>query len=107
MLLKRASHLWVAPSLLFLAAACGVAGADTLAADNLDTSYSFSSFFYGVGFAGNTPNGPFSNETPAQEFTALAGGTITTLTATVDQFQPQGVLLNVSILNASGGLPTT
>jgi hypothetical protein len=54
---------------------------------------------------GDTSNGFFSNETPAQEFTAAASGHLSTLIATVDQFQPEGVPLIVSFYDAAGLLP--
>ena len=97
-------------ALCLLAALCAPAArAQTVAADNLGASYGFSIFGYAwyIGFAGDTTNGRYTNETTGQEFTALAGGIVTTLTATVDRFQPEGVPLRVSLFEAEGGRPTT
>jgi hypothetical protein len=94
--------------LVTLALAGGVPGparADLILASNLSASPSYSSFDLGIGFAGSTSNGPFTNETPAQEFTAVASGTISTIVATVGQFQPQGVPLTVTVSSASGSVP--
>jgi hypothetical protein len=83
----------------------GVARGDVVIASNLAASPSYSSFDYGIGFAGSTSNGPFTNETPAQEFTAGTSATIHTITATVGQFQPQGVPLTVLVTTAAGSIP--
>ena len=91
--------------LIVLAVSAGTARADIVAASNLSGSPSYARFFLGVGFAGGTPNGPFTNETPAQEFTASAGGLITTLTATIGQSNPQGIPLTVTISQAAGSIP--
>ena len=104
MLAKRVSYCIVTSALLIVGLTVP-AHADIIAANNLTSPPSYSSFDLGIGFAGNTVSGPFTNETPAQEFTAGASGTITTLTASVGQFQPGGVSLDVSILGVSGGLP--
>jgi hypothetical protein len=91
--------------------ALGLAGispearSDVVLASNLPAGYTISSFNIGVGFAGSTSNGVFTNEAAAQQFTAQAGGKVTTLITTVDQFQPGDVSLNVSIFAAAGSLP--
>lgn len=104
MMLTKAGRKWVVLSALLVFVSTSVsAKASTIAADNLTPTYGFSSFEAGIGFAGL--NGLFSNETPAQEFAAVASGTVTTLTASIQQVQPQGVPLNVSIFTVANGLP--
>lgn len=105
-MVSETGRKWIVVSVLLLFGLTGIAAkASTITADNLNAMYSLSSFDYGIGFAGLS--GFFSNETPAQEFTALVSGTVTTLTATVQQVQPEGVPLNVSIFTAGSGLPKT
>jgi hypothetical protein len=81
------------------------ARADFVIADNRGASPTISSFFIGVGFAGNTSNGVFTNEAPAQEFTAQTSGRVTTIVATVDSFDPGGVSLDVAVRANAGGTP--
>src|SRR5258708_5670257 len=102
---KAFTALWALT--IVLVGASGAARADFTVASNLPSGYSLSSFDIGIGFQGNTSNGFFTNEAPAQEFTASASGILTTLLTTVDQFQPGGVSLNVSIRAVSGGVPGT
>jgi hypothetical protein len=92
-------------ALLGLAGGAGTARGDLVLASNLASPPSYSSFDYGIGFAGSTSNGVFTNETPAQEFTAKASGVIKSITATVGQFQPEGVPLTVLVTAAAGSIP--
>lgn len=104
MMLTKPGRKWVVLSaLLVFVSTSATAKASTIAADNLTTTYSFSSFNAGIGFAGLS--GLFSNETPAQEFAPVASGTVITLTASVQQVQPQSVPLNVNIFTVANGLP--
>lgn len=106
--LTKEGHIWVVFSALLVFGSTATAiKASAIAANNLTATYTLSSFDYGIGFAGSGLGGPFSNETPGQEFTALVSGIITTLTATVQQVQPQSVPLNVSIFTVANGLPGT
>jgi hypothetical protein len=70
---------------------------DFAVASNIQGGYTLSGFDNGVGFAGSNSNGVRTNEAAAQEFKAGASGVLTTLVATLDQFQPQGVSLDVSM----------
>ncbi len=101
--MSRLLSPWLFLGLVCLAAAPARGG--TVIASNLPTGYSLSSFAEDAGFQGNTSNGFFNNEAAAQEFTAAASGQVTTLIATVDQFQAEGVPLIVSFYAASGLLP--
>ena len=105
MLIKEGYRSVVVAALLVFGSTATTSKASTIAADNLTGTYSLSSFEYGIGFAGSTSIGPFSNQTPAQEFTALVSGTVTTLTASVGQLQPLDVRLNVSIFDVASGFP--
>jgi hypothetical protein len=92
-------------ALVALAATVGTARADVTIASNFPAPPSYSSFDYGIGFAGMTSNGPFTNETPAQEFAAQQTGVISQIVASVGQFQPQGIPLTVTFLQAAGSIP--
>jgi hypothetical protein len=94
-------------TLLALMVTGGRVHADSIIANNFPSPPSYSSFDLGIGFAGNTSNGPFTNETPAQEFTAQMSGVISQIVASVGQFQPEGVPLTVTVLEAAGSIPGT
>lgn len=107
-MLTNESHGWVILSvLLVLGSTATATEASTIAADNLTATYALSRFDYGIGFAGAGLGGPFSNEAPAQEFTARVSGTVTTLIASIQQVRSQGVPLNVSIFTVASHLPGT
>jgi hypothetical protein len=101
MLMRRQFGVAILVIASFLAAGAGRAAADVIIASNLPPNYQLSSYNVGAGYAGGT----FTNEASAQEFTARASGTLTTLTSTIDAFDPRGLPLNVSIFTAAGGLP--
>ena len=81
------------------------ARAGSIIANNFTSPPSYSGFDLGVGFAGDTSNGPFTNETPAQEFTAQNSGVITQIIASVGQFLAQGIPLTVTVSQAAGSIP--
>jgi hypothetical protein len=85
--------------------AAGAARGQVVIASNFASPPSYSSFDLGIGFAGSTSNGPFTNETPAQEFTAGVSAMVRTITASVGQFEPQGVPLKVTVTSAAGSIP--
>jgi hypothetical protein len=93
--------------LVVLALSEGGTRGDSIVASNMPSNYQFSSNDLGIGFTGSTSNGFFSNETPAQEFTAQSGGILTKLVTAVGQFQAEGVSLNVTIAEVSGTTPGT
>lgn len=92
----------LAISLLLVGSATSARG-DFVVASNLPAGYQFSSFDIGIGYSGTG----FVNEAAAQEFTAGAGGQLTTLTATVGQVDPGSEPLIVSIYSAAGAVPGT
>jgi hypothetical protein len=92
---------------IILAGLSGSARGDFTVASNIQGGYTLSGFDNGVGFAGSNSNGVWTNEAASQEFQAGASGMLTTLVATLDQFQPQGVSLKVSITTALEAMPGT
>lgn len=90
---------------LILPAASGTARGGLILASNLTSPPSYSRYAAGIGYAGSSIFGPFSNETPAQEFTAAASGEIGTITATVVPLQPEVIPLTVNVAVASGSVP--
>jgi hypothetical protein len=85
-----------------LAWTAGAARGDLVVANNINGGFQSSGFDIGIGEAGVLG---ITDEAAAQRFVAQGSGTLTTVTASLDQFQPGGVPLLVGIRALSGTMP--